>query len=99
MGKSKSPYIEIGLVEGKVAYNLSTGLNTENSNKIITMKSESFVSDGKWHDVKVVREGSHIEIFIDSVLDSKYSKTDRNQVNLNTIGRVYIGLFGWTLCR
>ena len=93
MGKSKSPYIEIGLVEGKVAYNLSTGLNTEDFNKMITARSKSFVSDGKWHDVVVVREGSHVDIFIDSILDSEDTKSDRNQVDINTIGRVYIGLF------
>lgn len=93
MGKSKSPYIEIGIVEGKVAYNLSTGLNTNDFNKMITMRSKSFVSDGKWHEVVVVREGSHIDIFIDSILDSVDSKSDRNQIDINTIGRVYIGLF------
>jgi len=91
MGKSKSPYIEIGIVEGKVAYNLSTGLNTNDFNKMITMRSKSFVSDGKWHEVVVVREGSHIDIFIDSILDSVDSKSDRNQIDINTIGRVYIG--------
>ena len=80
-------------MEGKVAYNLSTGLNTKEFNKMITTRSKSFVSDGKWHEVVVIREGSHVDIFIDSILDSEDTKSDRNQVDIKTIGRVYIGLF------